>query len=49
MCVPKWRSANSSTIAAVRMGKAMRMRMAVTSMFQVKMGSRNIVIPGARR
>ncbi len=36
-------------MAAVRMGKAMRIRMAVTSMFQVKMGNRNMVMPGARR
>ena len=36
-------------MAAVRMGKAIRIRMAVTSMFQVKMGSRNMVMPGARR
>ena len=36
-------------MAAVRIGKAMRMRMAVTSMFQVNRGSRNMVKPGARR
>ncbi len=49
MWVPKWRSANSITSAAVRTGKAMRMRIPVTSMFQVKMGMRNMVMPGARR
>ena len=33
----------------MRTGKAIRIRRAVTSMFQVKIGIRNIVIPGARR
>ena len=49
MWVPKWRSANSMMSAAVSTGKAMRMRIPVTSMFQVKIGMRNMVMPGARR
>ncbi len=35
--------------AAVSTGKAIRIKMPVTSMFQVKIGMRNIVMPGARR
>ena len=46
MWVPKWRSQNSMTTAAVSTGNAMRMRIPVTSMFQVKIGMRNIVMPG---
>jgi len=34
---------------AVSTGNASRMRMPTTSMFQVKIGIRNIVMPGARR
>ena len=49
MWVLKWRSQKSMTTAAVSTGKAMRIRMAVTSMFQVKIGMRNMVMPGARR
>ena len=49
MWVPKWRSQNSITTAAVSTGNAMRMRIPVTSMFQVKIGMRNMVMPGARR
>ncbi len=49
MWVLKWRSQNSITTAAVSTGKAMRMRIPVTSMFQVKIGMRNMVMPGARR
>ena len=35
--------------AAVRTGKANRISSAVTRMFQVKMGIRNMVMPGVRR
>ncbi len=49
MWVPKWRSQNSMTTAPNSTGKAMRIRMPVTSMFHEKMGTRNMVIPGARR
>jgi hypothetical protein len=35
--------------AAVKIGKAISTRMLVKKMFQVKIGSRHIVIPGARR
>jgi hypothetical protein len=49
MCVPKWRSQKSMISAEVSTGKAMRMRIPVTSMFHVKMGMRNMVMPGARR
>ena len=46
---PKCLSAASPNNAAVSTGKAIRIRIEVTRMFQVKMGSRHIVIPGARR
>ncbi len=49
MCAPRCRSHQSSTSALVNTGKAIRIRMPVTSMFQVKIGILNIVIPGARR
>ena len=49
MCVPKCRSQNSMTRALVRTGKAIKINIAVTSMFQVKMGIRNMVMPGARK
>jgi hypothetical protein len=49
MWVPKCRSQNSMIRPLVSTGKAMRIRMPVTSMFQVKMGIRNMVMPGARR
>ena len=48
MWAPKWRSAKSIAAAAVSIGKAMSTRMLVTSMFQVKIGIRNIVMPSAR-
>ena len=48
MCAPRFRSANSIAPAAVSTGNASRMRMLVATMFQVKMGMRNIVMPGAR-
>ena len=40
---------NSIASAAVRGGNANRMSSAVTRMFQVKIGIRKNVIPGARR
>ncbi len=46
--VPKWRSESRRTEAAVSTGKAISTSPLVTSMFQVKMGTRNMVIPGAR-
>ena len=49
MCAPRCRSHHSMMSAAVSTGKAMRMRIPVTTMFQVKIGTRNIVMPGARR
>ena len=49
MCVPKWRSQKSMTTAPNSTGKAMRIRIPVTSMFQEKIGTRNMVMPGARR
>jgi len=49
MWVPKWRSQKSMMRALVRTGNAIRIRIAVTSMFQVKIGMRNMVMPGARR
>ena len=48
MWAPKWRSAKSMSPAAVSTGNTMRMSVLTTSMFQVKIGRRNIVIPGAR-
>ena len=48
MWAPRCRSANNIAPALVSIGKAMSTRTLVTSMFQVKIGIRNIVIPGAR-
>ena len=48
MCAPRWRSAASPNSAAVSSGKASNTRKLVTRMFQVKIGIRNIVMPGAR-
>ena len=48
MWAPRWRSASSIAPAAVSTGKAMSTSTLVTSMFQVKIGMRNIVMPGAR-
>ena len=48
MCAPRCRSTANPASAAVRIGKAARIRIPVTRMFQVKIGIRNIVIPGAR-
>jgi hypothetical protein len=43
-----WRSTQSTSSAEVRIGNASRISRLVTMMFQVKIGSRNIVMPGAR-
>ena len=43
------RSASSAKSAAVRIGNASRISTLVTSAFQVKIGIRNSVMPGARR
>ena len=48
MWAPRWRSAKSITPAAVSTGNAISTSTLVTSMFQVKIGIRNIVMPGAR-
>ena len=45
---PKTRSAAAARIAAASTGNAMSTRIDVTSVFQVKIGIRNIVMPGAR-
>ena len=42
------RSASTPKIAAVRIGNASSTSTLVTRMFQVKIGIRNIVMPGAR-
>ncbi len=49
MCAPNFRSASRASSAAVSTGKAGSTRIEVNSTFQVKIGIRNIVIPGARR
>ncbi|MDT5356523.1 MAG: hypothetical protein QOJ56_5055 [Mycobacterium sp.] len=48
MCAPRWRSAASANSAAVNRGNAISTSTLVTRMFQVKIGIRNIVMPGAR-
>ena len=48
MWAPRWRSANSIAPALVSIGNAISTSTLVTSMFQVKIGMRNIVMPGAR-
>ena len=45
---PKTRSAPSANRPAASTGKASSTRIEVTRMFQVKIGMRNIVMPGAR-
>ncbi|SKU23073.1 Uncharacterised protein [Mycobacteroides abscessus subsp. abscessus] len=45
---PRWRSAARPNSAAVSSGNAISTSQLVTRMFQVKIGIRNIVIPGAR-
>lgn len=47
-CAPNFRSASSAKSAAASTGKASRTRTPVSSTFQVKIGMRNIVMPGAR-
>ena len=49
MCIPKRRSPPSAKSAAASTGKTMSTRSEVTSTVQVKIGIRNIVMPGARR
>ena len=46
---PIFRSASSTSSAAVSTGKASRIITLVTRMFQVKIGIRNMIMPGARR
>src|SRR3954453_22593881 len=48
MCAPNLRSAPSANSAAASGGNAISTRMAVTSVFQVKIGMRHMVSPGAR-
>src|ERR1700733_1339419 len=48
-CPPSPRSTNSSSSVAVSDGNAMKISSAVAIISQVKIGSRHIVIPGARR
>ena len=48
MLASRCRSANSMASAAVSTGNASSTMTLVTSMFQVKIGIRNIVMPGAR-
>ena len=48
MCAPNIRSAASPKKAAASTGNAISTRIDVMRMFQVKIGIRNIVMPGAR-
>src|SRR3954464_11317484 len=48
MCAPRCRSAARPNSAAVSSGNASSTRIDVTRMFQVKIGIRNMVMPGAR-
>ena len=48
MWAPNWRSANSIAPAAVSTGNVISTSRLVTNMFQVKIGMRNMVMPGAR-
>ena len=48
MCAPNLRSASSASSAAASTGKAISTSTLVSRMFQVKIGIRNIVMPGAR-
>jgi len=48
MWVPRRRSASRTSSPAASTGKQIRIMIEVTRMFQVKMGIRNIVMPGAR-
>ncbi|GGW03965.1 hypothetical protein GCM10010264_19660 [Streptomyces globisporus] len=47
-CAPNLRSASSASRAAARTGNASRTSTPVSRTFQVKIGMRNIVMPGAR-
>ncbi|KEF07506.1 hypothetical protein DF17_08110 [Streptomyces rimosus] len=47
-CAPNLRSASSAKRAAASTGKASRTSTPVSRTFQVKIGMRNIVMPGAR-
>ena len=47
-CEPRIRSDSSTSSAAAKIGKAISTRIEVTRMFQVKIGIRNMVMPGAR-
>ena len=47
-CAPNLRSASSTSSAAASTGKAISTRTLVSRMFQVKIGIRNMVMPGAR-
>ena len=46
MCAPSTRSASRTSRAAARIGKTTSTRIEVTRMFQVKIGIRNMVMPG---
>jgi len=48
MCAPNFLSAPRANRAAARGGKHMMIRIDVTKVFQVKIGIRHMVIPGAR-
>jgi hypothetical protein len=48
MCAPNLRSASRASSAAASTGKAISTSTLVSRMFQVKIGIRNIVMPGAR-
>ena len=48
-CAPRWRSISRPNSAAVSIGNAVRIRIAVTRISQQKIGIRNMVMPGARR
>jgi hypothetical protein len=48
MCAPSRRSASSASSAAASTGNAISTSTLVSRMFQVKIGIRNIVMPGAR-
>ncbi len=48
MCEPNLRSISRANSAAASTGKTIRISSAVSSTFHVKIGIRNIVMPGAR-
>ena len=47
-CAPNFRSASSTSSAAASTGNAISTSTLVSRMFHVKIGMRNIVMPGAR-